>query len=47
MVEGTGVILGMTHGELGLVLFIFALVYGAQVLPKLGERVGTWLARKR
>ena len=40
-------ILGMTHGELGLVLFIFALVYGAQVVPKVGERVGVWLSRKR
>ncbi len=40
-------ILGMTHGELGLVLFIFALVYGAQAVPKLAERVGVWLARKR
>jgi hypothetical protein len=37
----------MTHGELGLVLFIFALVYGAQLAPKAGERVGAWLARKR
>jgi Sec-independent protein translocase protein TatA len=41
------VIFGMTHGELGLVLFIFALVYGAQVVPKVGERVGAWLSRKR
>ncbi len=40
-------IFGMTHGELGLVVFIFALVYGAQVVPKIGERVGTWMARKR
>jgi hypothetical protein len=39
--------LGMTHGELGLALFIFALVWGAQWVPKAGERVGTWLARKR
>ncbi len=40
-------IFGMTHGELGLVAFIFAIVYGAQVVPKVGERVGMWLARKR
>ena len=40
-------ILGMTHGELGLVVFIFALVYGAQAVPKLAERAGAWLARKR
>jgi Sec-independent protein translocase protein TatA len=40
-------ILGMTHGELGLVAFIFVLVYGAQVVPKLGERMGAFFARKR
>jgi Sec-independent protein translocase protein TatA len=40
-------IFGMTHGELGLVAFIFAIVYGTQMVPRVGERVGTWLARKR
>jgi hypothetical protein len=39
--------LGMTHGEVGLVLFVFALIYAAQLAPKLGERVGVWLSRKR
>ena len=39
-------VFGMTHGELGLVLFIFALVYSAQVVPKVGARVGAWLGRK-
>jgi Sec-independent protein translocase protein TatA len=40
-------LLGMTHGELGIVLFVFALVYGAQVAPKLGARAGEWLGRKK
>ncbi len=40
-------VLGMTHGELGLVLFIFGLVYAAHVVPKIGARVGDWLARKK
>lgn len=39
--------LGMTHGEAGLVVFVFALVYAAQIVPKVGERVGGWLSRKR
>jgi hypothetical protein len=39
--------LGMTHGEVGLVIFVFALVYAAQIVPKVGERVGVWLSRKR
>jgi len=30
----------MTHGELGLVVFVFALIYGALVLPRLAERFG-------
>jgi Sec-independent protein translocase protein TatA len=37
----------MTRGELGLVVFVFVLVYGAQLAPKAGERVGAWLSRKR
>jgi Sec-independent protein translocase protein TatA len=40
-------LLGMTHGELGLVVVIFVLVYVAQWVPKAGERVGAWLSRKR
>jgi Sec-independent protein translocase protein TatA len=31
---------GMTRGEIGLVAFIFLLVYGAIVLPRLAERLG-------
>ncbi len=30
---------GMTRGEIALVAFIFALVYGALVLPRLAERL--------
>jgi hypothetical protein len=30
---------GMTRGEIALVAFIFCLVYGAIVLPRLAERL--------
>ncbi len=33
-------VLGMTRGEIGLVLVIFALVWSAQFLPRLGDFVG-------
>lgn len=32
-------VLDMTRGELGLVLFIFALVYAAGLLPKIANRL--------
>jgi hypothetical protein len=31
---------GLTRGELALCLFLFALILGAQWLPRLGERLG-------
>ena len=31
---------GMTRGEIALVAFIFVLVYGALILPRLAERIG-------
>ncbi len=31
---------GMTRGEIAVVAFIFFLVYGAIVLPRLAERFG-------
>ena len=37
----------MTRGELGLVLFVFVLVWSAGLLPRLGERVGEWLWKGR
>ena len=44
-------LLGMTRGEIGLLVFIFALVYFAQLVPRLGEflgeRVYAKLGRKR
>lgn len=40
-------VFGMTRGEIALVVFIFALIWGAQLLPRLGERVGAWLAGAR
>jgi Sec-independent protein translocase protein TatA len=38
---------GMTRGELGLVLFVFLLVWGAGLLPRVGARVGEWLWKGR
>jgi Sec-independent protein translocase protein TatA len=37
----------MSRGELLLVAFIFALVWGAGVLPRIGERLGARFATKR
>jgi hypothetical protein len=39
-------LLGMTHAELALVVFIFALVCVAQVVPRVGAFVGRKLAGK-
>ena len=30
---------GLTHGELILIVFIFALIYGAGLLPKVAARL--------
>jgi hypothetical protein len=35
----------LTHGELAIVTFLFALVWGAGLLPRLGERIAARLAR--
>jgi hypothetical protein len=40
-------LLGMTQGEFGLVVFIFLLVYSAQFAPRLGELLGAKLLGKR
>jgi Sec-independent protein translocase protein TatA len=37
----------LSRGELAIVAFIFALVWGAGALPRLGERLGGRLARRR
>jgi hypothetical protein len=37
-------ILGMTHGEFALVVFVFALVYCALLVQKLGAYLGRALA---
>jgi Sec-independent protein translocase protein TatA len=37
----------LTHGELAMVLFLFALVWGAGLLPRLGERLGSSFAKAR
>ncbi|HEX7664738.1 MAG TPA: hypothetical protein VF407_09510 [Polyangiaceae bacterium] len=31
---------GMTHGEIGLVVFIFCLVYASRLLPRAGDLLG-------
>ncbi len=38
--------LGMTQGEAGLVVFVLVLVYAAQWVPKLGERVGALFSKR-
>jgi hypothetical protein len=38
-------VFGFTYSELGLVVFIFALVYGAVWVPKIGERIAILLHR--
>jgi Sec-independent protein translocase protein TatA len=40
-------LLGMTRGDLVLVLFVFAFVWVAGRVPRFGERVGAWLGAKR
>ena len=40
----SAMLFGMTRGELGLVLFIFALVYGAGLLPWVIDKLTTLLA---
>jgi Sec-independent protein translocase protein TatA len=37
----------LTSGELAMVLFLFALIWGAGLLPRLGERLGAKWARAR
>ncbi len=37
---------GMTQGEIALTAFIFLLIEGAVLLPRLGERLGLFLARR-
>jgi Sec-independent protein translocase protein TatA len=36
----------LTRGELAMVMFVFALVWGAGLLPRWGERVAARLARR-
>lgn len=38
----------LTRGELAVVVFLFALVWGAVLLPRLGGRLGElWFTRER
>lgn len=36
----------LTGGELAMVLFLFALIWGAGLLPRLGERLGERFASR-
>jgi len=36
----------LTGGELAMVLFLFALAWGAGLLPRLGEKLGERFARR-
>jgi Sec-independent protein translocase protein TatA len=42
-----GSMFALSRGELAIVLFIFALVWGAGELPRLGEALGARFAMKR
>jgi Sec-independent protein translocase protein TatA len=42
-----GGMFGLTRGELAMVLFLFALIWGAGLLPRLGEHLGARLAASR
>jgi hypothetical protein len=35
----------LTRGEIAMVAFLFALIWGAGLLPRLGERLGERFAR--
>jgi hypothetical protein len=37
----------LTTGEAAMVAFLFALAWGAGLLPRLGERLGARFARRR
>jgi Sec-independent protein translocase protein TatA len=37
---------GLTRGEVALIVFLFALVWGAGVLPRIGERLGERFAKR-
>jgi hypothetical protein len=40
-------ILGMTRGEFGLVVFLFVLIYAGVLVPKAGARLGAYLAGRK
>ena len=37
----------LTRGELALVIFLFALVWIAGRVPRVGERLGGWIAGQK
>jgi hypothetical protein len=39
-------IFGMTRGEIGLVVFLFALIYAGVIVPKVGARLGAYLGSR-
>jgi hypothetical protein len=40
-------VFGMTRGEIGLVVFLFVLIYAGVLVPKAGARLGAYFARGR
>lgn len=40
-------ILGMTRGELGLVVFLFVLIYAGVLVPRVGARLGAYFASRK
>jgi hypothetical protein len=39
-------VFALTGGEIALIAFLFALVWGAGLLPRLGERLGERFAKR-
>jgi hypothetical protein len=40
-------VFGMTRGEIGLVVFLFLLIYAGVLVPKAGAWLGAYFARGR
>jgi len=40
-------VFGMTRGEIGLVVFLFGLIYAGVLVPRAGAWLGAYFARDR
>lgn len=39
-------VLGYTHGEIALTVFVFVLIYGAGLMPRMATRLGRAMDRQ-